>query len=129
MSSLETKYWRPETLRHRIPLGYEAPSRTNALRSPGGSMKTLRLLLAASMLLGAHAVMAQAPTPANAKPHKGQSNGEIATAKNSVPCQHIITECKKLGFVAGQYQEDNGLWKDCFNPVVKGGQPTRENQK
>jgi len=92
-------------------------------------MKTLRFLLAASMLLGAHAVMAQAPTPANAKPHKGQSNGEIATAKNSVPCQHIITECKKLGFVAGQYQEDNGLWKDCFNPVVKGGQPTRENQK
>jgi hypothetical protein len=92
-------------------------------------MKTLRYLLAASTLFGAHAVLAQAPTPANAiapKPGNNQSNGEIATAKNSVPCQHIITECKKLGYIVGQAKKDNGLWMDCFNPVVKGHQPTRD---
>jgi hypothetical protein len=93
-------------------------------------MKTLRYLLAASMLLGAHAVLAQAPTAANMSATKpgnhAQSNGEIATAKNSVPCQHIITECKKLGYIVGQAKTDNGLWMDCFNPVVKGGKPTRD---
>ncbi len=93
-------------------------------------MKTLRYLLATLMLLGAHAVLAQAPTMANVnatKPGKhAQSNGEIATAKNTVPCQHIITECKKLGYLVGQYKADNGLWVDCFNPVVKGRKPTRD---
>ena len=89
-------------------------------------MKTLRYLVAASMLFGAHAALAQAPSPPKAG---NQSNGEIATARNSVPCQHIITECKKLGYVAGQYKADNGLWRDCFNPVVKGGQPTRDGAK
>jgi hypothetical protein len=44
-------------------------------------------------------------------------------------CQRIISECKKLGFIPGQWKKDNGLWRDCFDPVVKGGgTPTREGK-
>ena len=44
-------------------------------------------------------------------------------------CQSIIAECKSLGFIVGQAKEDNGLWKDCFGPVVKGGgTPTRDGK-
>jgi hypothetical protein len=93
-------------------------------------MKTLRYVISATMLLGAHAALAQAPTAANLMPPAGgknqSSNGEVTIAKKTLPCEHIITECKKLGFIAGQYKADNGLWKDCFNPVVKGGSPTRD---
>jgi hypothetical protein len=92
-------------------------------------MKMLRYVISATMLLGAHAALAQAPTANNVVPAgggKNQSNGEVTVAKKTIPCQHIITECKTLGFVAGQYKTDNGLWKDCFNPVVKGGKATRD---
>jgi hypothetical protein len=44
-----------------------------------------------------------------------------ATAEQNPACQRIINECKKLGFIPGQWKKDNGLWKDCFDPVVKGG--------
>jgi hypothetical protein len=52
-----------------------------------------------------------------------------ATAAHNPACQRIISECKKLGFIQGQWKEDNGLWKDCFDPVVKGGgHATREGK-
>jgi hypothetical protein len=51
------------------------------------------------------------------------------TAQNTPQCMHIITECKSLGFIPGQYKTDNGLWKDCFDPVVMGkGSPTRDGK-
>lgn len=51
------------------------------------------------------------------------------TAAHNPACQRIISECKKLGFIQGQWKEDNGLWKDCFDPVVKGGgHATREGK-
>lgn len=43
-------------------------------------------------------------------------------------CQRILAECRNLGFIEGQWQKDNGLWKDCFDPVVKGGTPTRDGK-
>jgi hypothetical protein len=50
-------------------------------------------------------------------------------ARQTPQCMHIITECKKLGFVPGQWKTDNGLWKDCFDPIVLGkGTPTRNGQ-
>jgi hypothetical protein len=52
----------------------------------------------------------------------------IATAKQTPTCESIITECKSLGFVVGQWKTDNGLWKDCFTPVVKGGTATRDGK-
>jgi hypothetical protein len=52
-----------------------------------------------------------------------------ATAEQNPACQRIINECKKLGFIPGQWKKDNGLWKDCFDPVVKGGgSPTRDGK-
>jgi hypothetical protein len=52
-----------------------------------------------------------------------------ASAEQNPACQRIIAECKKLGFIQGQWKKDNGLWKDCFDPVVKGGgTPTRDGK-
>jgi hypothetical protein len=34
-----------------------------------------------------------------------------------------------LGYIQGQWKKDNGLWKDCFDPIVKGGgTPTRDGK-
>jgi hypothetical protein len=52
-------------------------------------------------------------------PPKGAQNH--TSAEQNPACQRIIAECKKLGFIQGQWKKDNGLWKDCFDPVVKGG--------
>ena len=52
-----------------------------------------------------------------------------AAAEGNPACQRILSECKRLGFIQGQYKQDNGLWKDCFDPVVKGGgTPTRDGK-
>jgi hypothetical protein len=59
-------------------------------------------------------------------PNKG---GQHAVAEQNPACQRVISECKNLGFIVGQWKKDNGLWKDCFDPVVKsGGSPTRDGQ-
>jgi hypothetical protein len=61
------------------------------------------------------------------QPPKGAQNH--SAAEQNPACQKILNECKKLGFIDGQYKKDNGLWKDCFDPVVKGGgSPTREGR-
>jgi len=53
----------------------------------------------------------------------------MAIAKQNPSCQNILNECKKIGFVDGQWKQDNGLWKDCFDPLVSGkGVPTRDGQ-
>jgi hypothetical protein len=50
-------------------------------------------------------------------------------AERNPGCQRIIAECKKLGFIPGQWKQDNGLWKDCFDPIVKGnGGATRDGK-
>ena len=52
-----------------------------------------------------------------------------AAAESNPACQRILTECKKLGYIQGQWKKDNGLWKDCFDPIVKGGgTPTRDGK-
>jgi serine/threonine protein kinase len=43
-------------------------------------------------------------------------------------CQKIVAECKKLGYIVGEWKQDNGLWKDCLDPVVKGSTPTRDGK-
>jgi hypothetical protein len=65
-------------------------------------------------------------SPQTQVPKSGQNH---ASAEGNPACQRILSECKKLGFIEGQYKKDNGLWKDCFDPVVKGGgSPTREGK-
>ena len=51
-----------------------------------------------------------------------------SAAESNPACQRIVAECKKLGYIQGQWKKDNGLWKDCFDPVVKGGNPTRDGK-
>jgi hypothetical protein len=52
-----------------------------------------------------------------------------ATAQSNPACQRILSECKKLGFIQGQWKQDNGLWRDCFDPIVKGsGNTTRDGK-
>jgi hypothetical protein len=52
-----------------------------------------------------------------------------AVAEKNGACQKILGECKRLGFIQGQWEKDNGLWRDCFDPVVKGGgTPTRDGK-
>jgi hypothetical protein len=58
-----------------------------------------------------------------------RSGQNHAAVEGNPACQRILSECKKLGFIEGQYKKDNGLWKDCFDPVVKGGgNPTRDGK-
>lgn len=104
-----------------------------------GSKTVMLGSLAASLVIGASAAAQGAQPPAGVgktqvangaiqtKPGKGGVN--YAAARKTLQCQHIITECKNLGFIQGQYKQDNGLWKDCFDPVVMGnGTPTRDGK-
>jgi hypothetical protein len=44
-------------------------------------------------------------------------------------CQNILNECKKLGFVAGGFKDGNGLWRNCFHPIIKGGKASLKGQE
>lgn len=88
----------------------------------------------ASVMIGANA-MAQAARPATPAttqqvPPKGATATKSAqnAAQRNPACQQIVNECKNLGFIVGEWKQDNGLWKDCFDPVVNGGTPTREGK-
>jgi hypothetical protein len=71
---------------------------------------------------------ATAPTTKTPPNHAAASQSH-ATAESNPACQRIIAECKKLGYIPGQWKKDNGLWKDCFDPIVKGGgTPTRDGK-
>jgi len=60
-------------------------------------------------------------------PYKGGQNH--SAAEHNPACQRIISECNRLGFIQGQWKKDNGLWKDCFDPVVRGnGSATRDGK-
>jgi len=48
-----------------------------------------------------------------------------AAAEHNGACQRILAECRRQGFIKGQWEKDNGLWRDCFDPVMKGGEPTQ----
>ncbi len=91
-------------------------------------MKRLHYVAAALMLFGAHSVLAQAASGTGTPPAGGGAAQVVKTATHTPACQPIIGECKTLGFIVGQANKDNGLWKDCFGPVVKGGSPTRDGK-
>jgi hypothetical protein len=86
-----------------------------------------------SALIGAD-VTAQTvahPSATGASPQTQSARGgqNRSAVEQNPACQRIISECKKLGFIPGQWKKDNGLWRDCFDPVVKGGgSPTRDGK-
>jgi hypothetical protein len=95
-----------------------------------GRRMTSRILISgaffASVIIQQGDVTAQTmphPSTIGTSPQTQPSKGGQyhAAVENNPACQRIIGECKKLGFIPGQWKKDNGLWKDCFDPVVKGG--------
>jgi hypothetical protein len=80
-----------------------------------------RILLSAtflaSVVIGANVTAQTAPSA----PGQARGSQNHAAVEQNPACQKIINECKNLGFIQGQWKKDNGLWKDCFDPVVKGG--------
>ena len=85
----------------------------------------------ASVTVGINA-MAQSTASHPATPANNQQAAAHKAMQKSVEsnpaCQRIVEECKKLGFIQGEWKTDNGLWKDCFDPVVHGGKPTRDGK-
>src|SRR5271166_2865912 len=99
-----------------------------------GRRMTVRFLLSGAFLalvmFGAD-VRAQkmaSPTTSGIVPQNQTRAAQNRAAANPA-CQRILAECRKLGFIQGQWKTDNGLWKDCFDPVVKGnGNATRDGK-
>lgn len=69
--------------------------------------------------------VASAQTANTTSPKRGQ---RIVIIEQTPACQNILTACKKAGFIAGEMKEDNGLYKDCFNPLLHGLTPTQRGQ-
>lgn len=104
------------------------------------SKQTLSRILVAAVFLvttmiGSHAAAQTMSQPSTsgamqqAHPNQAHPNKAQNAAESNPACQRILNECKKLGFIQGQWKKDNGLWKDCFDPVVKGGgSPTRDGK-
>jgi len=84
-----------------------------------------------SAIVGAPVKAQTVPPPANktAPQNHAAAPQNHAAAESNPACQRILTECKKLGYIQGQWKKDNGLWRDCFDPIVKGGgTPTRDGK-
>jgi hypothetical protein len=78
----------------------------------------------ALVLIGAQVAAQTLPHPSTGgvtPQTQSKATHNHSAVENNPACQRIIGECKKLGFIQGQWKKDNGLWKDCFDPVVKGG--------
>jgi len=94
---------------------------------------TTWLLLSGMFLVSAAGVVAQTlprTSPIGTSPQAQPTRGAHSRAAEGNPaCRRILGECRRLGFVEGQWRKDNGLWKDCFDPIVKGGgTPTRDGR-
>jgi hypothetical protein len=97
---------------------------------------TRRILLSGVFLawvlvaIGAMAqTMPQHPAVPGATTQTQPKTSQNSAAEKNPACQRIVEECKKLGFIPGQWKKDNGLWKDCFDPVVNGqGKATRDGK-
>lgn len=92
-------------------------------------MRTTTRTLIAGAFLVATMIASSAMAQTAAVPPLNRPVQNHAAAENNAACQKIIRECKRLGFIQGQWEKDNGLWRDCFDPVVKGGgTPTRDGK-
>ncbi len=100
------------------------------------TQRTSRILMAAAFLatvmIGASLAAQTAPrVPMGNSPQQTQQNRGAqnhAAVERNQSCQRILSECRNLGFIQGEWKQDNGLWKDCFDPVVHGGQATRDGK-
>jgi hypothetical protein len=97
---------------------------TNRILVSGAVLSSLLIGVDAAAQTMSHPTTSAVP---QTQPSRGTQNHSVA--ESNPACQKIISECKNLGFIQGQYKKDNGLWKDCFDPVVHGGgTPTRDGK-
>jgi hypothetical protein len=90
---------------------------------------TSRILIAGTFLvtlmIGADVTAQRAALPSTSGISQQTPSSKVgqnhANVESNPACQRIISECKRLGFIQGQWKKDNGLWKDCFDPIVRGG--------
>ena len=58
----------------------------------------------------------------------GPLYAQSATPKPEDPCQQLQKACKAVGYKEGEAKEGEGLWYDCFDPIVKGKKATGKQQ-
>ncbi len=87
-------------------------------------------LFLVSMMVAVEVTAQTASNPSHGNTtQQAKANPDNAKQIKANPaCERILNECKKLGFIEGQANKDNGLWLDCFWPVVKGTNSTREGR-
>ena len=82
-----------------------------------GRQVTSRILITGTffvwVLIGTH-VMAQNTAPSrsgapNQQAQSAKAAHNYSVAEHNPACQRIVSECKKLGFIPGQWKKDNGL--------------------
>jgi len=61
-----------------------------------------------------------------ATPKKATINSEIAS---NPACKNIINACEKSGFVIGQFNEGNGLRKNCIRQILAGKPVTQKGKE
>jgi hypothetical protein len=86
-----------------------------------GRRITSRILVSAAFLVSVTIGVDVTAQTGSLPSTSGRGGQNHAAVEQNPACQRIINECKNLGFIPGQWKKDNGLWKDCFDPVVKGG--------
>jgi len=78
------------------------------------------------------AVVAFTSVFALVQPSFAEGNADAGKAKGHgkghEACERILEACKQAGFIKGQAKKDNGLYKDCFNPLVFGGNVTQNGK-
>ena len=85
-------------------------------------------LFLAAVLMATALSAQQMGVPGQSAQYPKGGQGHAAVESNPA-CQRILAECERLGFIKGQWKQDNGLYKDCFGPIVSGrGSPTRDGK-
>jgi len=58
----------------------------------------------------------------------GPLYAQSATPKSEDPCLQIQKACIAAGYKEGEAKESEGLWYDCFDPIMKGQKATGKKQ-
>ncbi len=59
---------------------------------------------------------------------KQQKNQLRELLQKNPSCKNILNACESMGFVAGGFKEGNGLWKNCFHPLINNKPVTQKGQ-
>jgi hypothetical protein len=81
------------------------------------------MALAAFAFTSGFALVQPSFAEGNADGGKAKGHG-----KGHEACERILEACKQHGFIKGQWKKDNGLYKDCFDPIIKGGNITQDGK-